>query len=58
MAQLTLTKKCPCGNRLDTPEDLLCDPCAFAEFQPIHEFKLTWTGVFCVTCNSPYCDLA
>lgn len=57
MATLTLTKKCACGNRLDTPEDLVCDPCAFAALE-VHSFRITWSGVFCVTCNSPYCDLA
>lgn len=49
---------CECGNRTE-PGETECSHCQWANAQAPHEYRTTRLGgqTWCVTCNSPYCNL-
>lgn len=52
-------QRCVCGNSVDDGSEL-CDWCEAIAGEPPHVFRWSplGTALWCVTCNSPYCDLA
>ena len=61
MATLT-EQQCDCGNRLKYEHEQAegkCEWCSIIDSEPPHEFRWSTFGttLWCVTCNSPYCNL-
>ena len=54
---LSLTKTCECGNRLPDAFSIECVYCEMIAMEPPHAFRRTMSGIWCVTCDSPYCEL-